>query len=122
MVLHKEQERIYRELMKKISSARSPVSHEHIHHDTSELHSLHANVDAQNREREQTIRTLIARVIELEEINKAIVAGKEPETDGMEDSSGPREQDKSVQDLQQRLHDITEKTEMQARENLQLSE
>jgi len=121
MVLHKEQERIYRELMKKISNARSPVSHEHTQHDNSELHSLHGNADALNREREQTIRTLIDRVIELEEINKALVDGKAPETAELEDSSGPREQDLSVQDLQQRLHDITEKEEVLARENLQLA-
>ncbi|MDD4136750.1 MAG: hypothetical protein PHT99_02510 [Methanoregula sp.] len=123
MVLHKEQERIYRELMEKVGSARSPASHELTHHDEEDPHSLHGDREALNREKEQTIKTLIARTVELEQLNNALLAKKaRAETAEQETRAVLQEKDRSVQDLEQRLHDITEKAEQQRQEIQRLAD
>lgn len=112
MVLHKEQERIYRELMRKVSVTKSPAGHEVTHHDHGSPGSLDGDVEA-----------LSARAIELEHLRNALSAEKiRAEAAEQEFRSVLGEKDRAMEDLGQRLREITENAEHQAQENLWLAD
>jgi hypothetical protein len=112
MVLHKEQERIYRELMKKVSTTRPPASPGLPHHENGEPGSLHGDV-----------RALITRAIELEQLNSVLVAERvHAELAEQEVRSLLKERDRTVQELQQQLHDIARKEEEQEQRTLHLAD
>jgi len=75
------------------------------------------------REREQTGKELVARVAELEGIKSALAAEKDRAAVAGEEARSVREEkNRTEQELRQMLHDLTEKANLQAQENLRLTD